>query len=364
MISVRLLRSGLKRQWRLSPVNVNKLSYSGPIFRHDYRGSECLQVAALFFNRFRAVFVAVVLVAVSDRVSGASLPMYQKSSGVSGNLSSVGSDTLASLLALWAEDFKRIYPNANVQVQGTGSSTAPTALTESIANIGPMSREMHEQELQAFERKHGYKPTAIPVAIDALAIFVNKDNPLQGLTMAQVDAIFSATGRCGGHGDIRTWGDLGLDGVWRDRPLQLYGRNAVSGSHELFRQKALCRGDFKNTVNEQSGSASVVQSVAGSLNGIGYSGTGYKNASVKMVPLARDADGAFAAATSHSAFDGSYPLTRYLYIYVNKQPGTALAPLEREFIRMILSRQGQEVVVKSGYIPLPDQVVNQYLAWL
>ena len=343
--------------------DVNKLSHSGSIFRRYCSGKGCLELVVPFFGRFKAALVAVWLIAASGGVSGSSLPVYQKTSGVSGNLSSIGSGTLASLMTLWAEDFKRMYPNANVQVQGAGSSTAPTALTESTANLGPMSRAMSDQELQAFEKKHGYQPMAIPVAVDALAIFVNKDNPVAGLTMAQVDAIFSVTGRCGG-GDVRTWGDVGLDGIWRDRPLQLFGHNAVSGSRGLFRQKALCRGDFKNTVNEQSGSASVVRSVAGSVNGIGYSGIGYQSASVKMVPLAHAEGDAFTAATSHNAFNGSYPLTRFLYIYINKQPGKALAPLEREFIRMILSRQGQEVVVKNGYFPLPDQVVGQYLAWL
>lgn len=292
------------------------------------------------------------------------LPEYKKSRGVSGNLSSVGSDTLANLMTLWAEDFKREYPNVNIQIQAAGSSTAPPALTEGTSNIGPMSREMKDKELAAFEKRHGYKPTAIPVAIDALAVFVNKDNPIDGLTMAEVDSIFSSTRKCGQNKEIRNWGDLGLDSKWSNRAIQLYGRNSVSGTYGYFKKKALCKGDFKNTVNEQPGSASVVQSVSTSLNGIGYSGIGYKTSSVRTVPLARRDGQKFIDATAMNAVDGNYPLSRFLYVYVNKQPNKPLLPLEREFLKLVLSRQGQEVVVKDGYIPLPSQVVDKYLTEL
>ncbi|WP_419537235.1 PstS family phosphate ABC transporter substrate-binding protein [Endozoicomonas sp.] len=293
-----------------------------------------------------------------------SLPAYNKSSGVSGNLSSVGSDTLANLMTLWAEDFKRIYPNVNVQIQAAGSSTAPPALTESTSNFGPMSRKMKDKELEAFEKRHGYKPTAVPVAIDALAVFVNKDNPIKGLTMAEVDAIFSSTLKCGADSQVKTWGDIGLSGSWTNRSVQLYGRNSVSGTYGYFKKKALCKGDFKNSVNEQPGSASVVQSVSASLNGIGYSGIGYKTSSVRTVALAKKEGQAFVEATPLNAVDGSYPLSRFLYVYVNKQPNKPLSPLEREFVKLVLSKQGQEVVVKGGYIPLPGKVVDKYLAKL
>lgn len=293
------------------------------------------------------------------------LPGYTKSSGVSGSLSSVGSDTLANLMTLWAEDFKREYPNVNVQIQAAGSSTAPPALTEGTSNFGPMSRAMKDKEIASFEKKHGYKPTAIPVAIDALAVFVNKDNPIEGLTMAQVDAIFSSTRKCGLDNDIGTWGQAGLkDYKWQNRSVQLYGRNSVSGTYGYFKGKALCKGDFKNTVNEQPGSASVVQSISTSLNGIGYSGIGYKTSSVRTVPLSKRDGQPFVDATSANAVNGSYPLSRFLYVYINKEPNRPLPPLEREFVRMVLSKQGQQVVVKDGYIPLPGQVVERQLAQL
>lgn len=293
----------------------------------------------------------------------AGIPEYQKASGISGNLSSVGSDTLANLMTLWAEEFNRAYPNVNIQIQAAGSSTAPPALTEGTSNLGPMSREMKDDELEAFEDKYGYKPTAIPVAIDALAVLVNKDNPVKGLTMEQVDAIFSSTNKCGGEKSIETWGDAGV-AAWGSKSIQLYGRNSVSGTYGYFKEHALCKGDFKNNVNEQPGSASVVQSVTSSVNGIGYSGMGYSTSGVKMVPLAKKGGKTFVDATPENAVAGTYPLTRYLYIYVNKKPNQPLAPLDNEFIKMVLSKTGQQVVIKDGYIPLPAKVVDKVLATL
>ncbi|MFI3136376.1 MAG: phosphate ABC transporter substrate-binding protein PstS family protein [Methylococcaceae bacterium] len=304
----------------------------------------------------------VVMAAEKVQKVDPALPAYAKAEGVAGNLSSVGSDTLANLMTLWAETFNKSYPNVNIQIQAAGSSTAPPALTEGTSNLGPMSREMKEDELEAFESKYGYKPTAIPVAIDALAVFVHKDNPIKGMTVAQVDAIMSSTRKCGGEADIENWGQAGLTGAWQSRSIQLYGRNSVSGTYGYFKEYALCKGDFKSNVNEQPGSASVVQSVTSSVNGIGYSGIGYKTSGVKAVPLAKKAGQPFSDATPENALSGAYPLSRYLYVYVNKAPNKALAPLEAEFVKMVLSKEGQEVVIKDGYIPLPAKVAQQALA--
>ncbi|MGH8472257.1 MAG: PstS family phosphate ABC transporter substrate-binding protein [Gammaproteobacteria bacterium] len=289
---------------------------------------------------------------------------YSKASGVSGTLSSIGSDTLNNLMTLWTEEFKRLYPNVTIQVQGMGSSTAPPALTEGTANLGPMSRVMKDVEIEAFESKHGYKPTAVPVAIDALGVYVHKDNPIKGLTIPQLDAVFSATRKCGYGEDITNWGQLGLSGEWASRTLQLYGRNSVSGTYGYFKENALCQGDFKDTVNEQPGSASVVQGVTKSINGIGYSGIGYKTSGVRAVSLAKLEGEAPVEATSENAISGSYPLSRFLYVYVNKHPNKALAPLEGEFLKMVLSKSGQGVVIKDGYIPLPATVAEKTLATL
>lgn len=293
-------------------------------------------------------------------INAAELPDYEKSMGVDGNLSSVGSDTLANLMTLWAEAFKRHYPNVNIQIQAAGSSTAPPALTEGTSNLGPMSRQMKQGELEAFERQYGYQPTPIRVAVDALAVYVNKDNPLDGLTIAQLDAIFSSTHKCGHVQAITTWGQVGLKGEWVNKPIQLFGRNSVSGTYGYFKKKALCKGDFKTNVNEQPGSASVVQSVTASLNGIGYSGIGYRTSGVKILAIAKKPP-TFITVTPESAATGKYPLARFLYIYVNKKPSQPLSPLEREFFKMILSKQGQNIVVKDGYVPLPKRVLEKEL---
>ncbi|TDV64369.1 phosphate ABC transporter substrate-binding protein PstS family protein [Pseudomonas sp. LP_7_YM] len=286
---------------------------------------------------------------------------YVKIAGVSGNLSSVGSDTLANLMTLWAEAYKKEYPTVNIQIQAAGSSTAPAALTEGTATLGPMSRKMKDGEISAFEQKYGYKPTAIPVAVDALALFVHKDNPIKGLTLQQVDAIFSATRLCGAKADAKTWGDIGVTGDLTGKSIQLFGRNSVSGTYGYFKEIALCKGDFKANVNEQPGSASVVSSISSSLNGIGYSGIGYKTSSVRTVPLAKKEGDAFIEDNEANALNGTYPLARFLYVYVNKAPNSPLNPLDAEFVRLVLSKQGQEVVIKDGYIPLPAKVVSKTL---
>jgi phosphate transport system substrate-binding protein len=308
-----------------------------------------------------AIIAGLLAFPLMGMTSEAELPEYQRVSGVSGNLSSTGSDTLANLMTLWTETFKKAYPNVNIQVQAAGSSTAPPALTEGTSNFGPMSRQMKDKEIEAFETRFGYKPTAVRVAVDALAVYVHKDNPIPSLTIPQVDAIFSVTRRCGGSSDASRWGDVGLSGNWSERPIQLFGRNSVSGTYGYFKQVALCSGDYKNTVNEQPGSASVVQAVASSLNGIGYSGIGYVTSGVRALALAEE-DGAPAiAANADNVASGDYPLARYLYVYVNKRPDTPLPPLEQEFLKLVLSREGQEVVAKDGYIPVSARIAGREL---
>jgi len=306
------------------------------------------------------VFVSYMTVTQAAGIDPA-IKDYSKVSGISGSLSSVGSDTLANLMTFWGDAFKNQYPSVNMQIQAAGSSTAPPALIEGTATLGPMSREMKDIELEAFEKKYGYKPTAIRVAVDALAVYVHKDNPIKGLTIQQVDAIFSVNRSCGASADIGKWADAGLTGVWATRAIQLYGRNSVSGTYGYFKEEALCKGDFKSSVNEQPGSASVVQSVTSSLNGIGYSGVGYKTSGVRAVPLAKKEGKPFVEATAENALNKTYPLSRYLYVYVNKHPGKPLPPLEQEFIKLVLSKQGQESVVKDGYIPLPASVIEMDL---
>lgn len=289
-----------------------------------------------------------------------SIAPYQKTSGVSGNLNSIGSDTLNDLMTLWAEGFKAQYPNVNIQIEGKGSSTAPPALISGTAQLGPMSREMKGEEIDQFEKKYGHKPTAFKVAVDALAVYVNKDNQIKGMTMQQVDDIFSSTRKRGGQ-DITKWGEVGLTGDWANKAMSLYGRNSASGTYGYFKEHALQKGDFKSTVKEQPGSSAVVQGVGSDLGGVGYSGIGYKTSEVRVVPLG-ESKGKFVDGTYENCISGDYPLARFLYIYVNKKPNEPLDKLTAEFIKFVESKEGQEVVVKSGFFPLPKQVVDESYA--
>jgi len=285
------------------------------------------------------------------------LATYERVGGVSGNLNSIGSDTLNNLMTLWAEGFRAMYPNVNIQIEGKGSSTAPPALIEGTAQLGPMSRPMKAKELDAFEKKFGYKPTPIKVAIDALAVFVHKDNPLKGLSLTQVDSIFSSTYKRGGE-PATTWGDVGLSGTWASRPFSLYGRNSASGTYGLFKEIALKDGDYKDTVKEQPGSSSVVQGVTSDVGGIGYSGIGYKTSGVKAIALGEDDQNVYDPSLDN-CLSGDYPLARFLYVYVNKKPNDPLDQLTLEFVKFVLSKAGQEIVVKDGYYPLPSAVADE-----
>ena len=311
----------------------------------------------------RRLVLAVAALALGATLASAqavqvdsSVAAYQKTSGVSGNINSVGSDTMNNMMALWAETFRKMYPNVKIQIEGKGSGTAPPALIAGTSQFGPMSRAMKASEIDQFEAKYGYKPTQIRTSYDALAIYVSKDNPLEKLTLAQADAVFSKTRRRGGK-DVKTWGDLGLTGDWAGRPISIYGRNSASGTYGFFKEHVLQTGDYRDTVKEQPGSASVVQGVTEDRFGIGYSGIGYKTSGVKALQLAdKDQffDGAYGNVTS-----GKYPLSRFLYIYINKAPGKPLDPLVKEYIKLILSKEGQEVVVKDGYLPLSPAIVAE-----
>lgn len=286
------------------------------------------------------------------------LPEYKAVSGVSGNLNSIGSDTLNNLMTLWAEGFKKSYPNVNIQIEGKGSSTAPPALIEGTAQLGPMSRPMKGEEIDAFEKKFGYKPTEVRVGIDALAIFAHKDNPLKGITMKQADGIFSST-RKRGADDIVEWGQLGLD-AWKNRKISLYGRNSASGTYGFFKDHTLDKGDFRNTVKEQPGSSAVIQGVGSDQYALGYSGIGYKTSAVRALPLG-EKDGEFFEANYENCLSGDYPLARFLIIYVNKKPGQAMDTLTKEFLTFVVSKEGQAIVEKNNYFPMPASVAKEVL---
>jgi phosphate transport system substrate-binding protein len=290
------------------------------------------------------------------------IPAYSKTSGVSGSLSSIGSDTMNNLMTLWAETFRKFYPNIKLQVEGKGSSTAPPALISGTAQFGPMSRAMRSTEIDQFQQKHGYRPTEIRTSYDALAVYVHRDNPIKQLSLGQVEAIFGKSRRRGYKQNIATWGQLGLTGDWANRPIGLYGRNAASGTYGFFKEHVLMNGDYKDTVKEQPGSASVVQGVTEDRFGIGYSGIGYRTSGVRAVPIADKDAGPYFEGTYAEVTSGKYPLSRFLYLYVNKNPSKPLDPLQLEFLKLILSKEGQEVVVKDGYMPLTAAQVKEELA--
>ena len=316
--------------------------------------------------KFTWVMIAIGALHVSVFSYAASsndVPEYQRSPGVAGKITSVGSDTLANLMTLWSQEFREMYPQVKFQIQASGSSTAPPALTEGTATIGPMSREMKPSEVRDFVRAHGYPPTVLRVAMDAIAIFVERRNPIEGLTLQQIDAIFSSTRYCGSHTAVTHWSQLDLPGEDYQTPIRLFGRNSVSGTYGLFKLMALCDGDFRATVNEQPGSASVVLSVATSKNGMGYAAYGYKTAGVKALSIGETPD-TLIPLTTQSVRNETYPYARYLYLVVNKAPGKALPTLEREFIRYVLSKQGQEQVKRDGYFSVREDVLLRQLRTL
>ena len=304
-----------------------------------------------------AVAAAICLVLVAQPTGAAlmvdkKLPTYKATSGVSGNVKSVGSDTLNNLMTLWAEGFRRSYPNVKIEIEGKGSSTAPPALIAGTSNFGPMSRAMKSKEMDAFEKKFGYKPGRIRVAVDALALFTNKDNPLKCLSLPQVDAIFSKTRKGGMRSDIGTWGEVGLQGMWASKPVSVYGRNSASGTYGYFKIVALYKGDYKDSVKEQPGSSAVVQGVASDKFAIGYSGIGYKTADVIALPISKKTGGKCYGPEAANAYSGNYPIARFLYIYVNKNPNQPLDPLRAQFIKYIFSQAGQQAVIKAGFFPV------------
>jgi phosphate transport system substrate-binding protein len=291
------------------------------------------------------------------------LTPYVKVEGIAGTLNSVGSDTLNNLMTFWAEAFRKVYPNVNIGIEGKGSGTAPTALIAGTAQLGPMSRAMKKTEVTEFEGTYGYKPTQISVSLDSLAVFVNKDNPLPSLNLAQVDAIFSKTSKRR-LASIATWGGVGVtDAEWASRPISLYGRNSASGTYGFFKEQVLSKGDYKDTVKEQPGSSSVVMGITEDKNGIGYSGIGYRTSGIKALAIIGD-DGVAYEPTYENVKSAKYPIWRSLYVYAAKKPGKPMDPLTREFFRFVLSKEGQEIVIKDGFYPLSAEQAAKQLQLL
>ena len=319
--------------------------------------------SALKITTVMLMAVLLVSTAFAGATVDSTLAPYKNTVSVSGSIKSIGSDTMNNMMALWSEGFRVVHPGVKVEVEGKGSSTAPPALIAGTSNFGPMSRKMKAQEIEAFEQKFGYKPVQLRTSIDMLAVYVHKDNPIKGLTLQQIDAVFSKNRKGGYPVDIRTWGDLGLTGEWADKPIRMYGRNSASGTYGYFKKHALFKGDYKDSVNEQPGSSSVVQGIASDKYGIGYSGIGYMTSDVRAVALSTDTgkNPEFIAAVSENAYSGDYPLSRFLYLSVNYKPGSQLDNLRAEFVKYVFSKNGQADVLKDGYLPVPAPVAREEL---
>jgi phosphate transport system substrate-binding protein len=305
-----------------------------------------------------AALTAASLFAPTALAADPELPDYEQTSGVSGDLKSVGSDTLSNLMTRWSERFTNYYPQVNFEAESKGSGTAPPALIQGTAQMGPMSRKMKGAEVDDFRNAFGYEPTLVRTGIDAIAVFVHKDNPVESLTLDQLKQIFSVEGR-----ENLTWGDVGVsDPSLADQPISVYGRNSASGTYGFFKKAALGDADFKNTVKEQPGSSAVVQSTGTDRAGIGYSGVGYATPNVKAVPIVNDDDGqAYDPLDADAVYSESYPISRFLYVYVNKEPGVALPRNVAEFFKLVLSAEGQEVVEQESFYPLSNFIAQQEL---
>jgi len=294
------------------------------------------------------------------------LPAYVKSSdAVTGTIKSKGSDTMVNLMNYWVEGFKAVYPGVNAEVEHKGSGDAPKALIEDQATVGAMSRDWEPSELDKFQAAHGYQPTIVPTCIDMLAVYVHKDNPIKGLSLQQVDAIFSKDRKGGYPREIKTWGDAGVtDPEWADKPITLYGRNTTSGTYKYFKDNALFKGTFKDSYQERPGSSGVIGAIVSDKYGIGYSGIGYSSAGVRVVPLSTKDGSPFVPAEAKNAYNETYPLARYLYVSIKHKPGEPIDPLRREFLKFVLSKEGQALVVKDSYLPLPASEAAETLKTL
>ena len=311
-----------------------------------------------------AVGVTAALVAQAALALDQSLPTYRPVDGLSGHIKSVGSDTLGHEMTLWAKAFENLYPDVKIEIEATGSATAPAALLEGKSQFGPMSRPMTAEEIAAFEQKYGYQVSRFRVAVDALAVYVNKDNPIRCLTLPQLSGIFSSERMAPGSANIKTWGDLGMTGEWAKRPITLYSRNTLSGTYEYFRETALYGGTYKTDVKQEPGSEAVVKGVAGDKFAVGYSGIGYKTDGVRAVPLASYYGATCYEASAEATLSGNYPIARYLYMYLNKKPDQPIDPLRAEFIKFILSKDGQEQTEKGGFYPIANEIREHELTKL
>lgn len=282
---------------------------------------------------------------------------WAQSPPISGTLGAVGSDTMAGLMLRWGETLTARYPDVKLQFQASGSASAPTALVAGTTRLGPMSRPMTPEERGNFIERYGYPPLELKVARDALIVVVHRHNPLRALTRQQVDAIFSTTRSCGADAPIRRWDQLPPTQDWAFGRIALHGRNLASGTHGLFQKLALCGGHFRNDISEHPGSSAVVAAVGESANAMGYAGFNHLPPAVHAVSLYND-NGIAIPPGEAAIQSGDYPLSRYLYLYVNLPPGETLPAAEQALLTLIMSEEGQQIARASGFVPLAQNTLN------
>lgn len=337
-----------------------------PLFNACLFGTVLLALASLALGEQSGPFATVN----SDN----SLPRYTPQGQVSGSFKIRGSDTMYPLLSRLTLEFQHRQPKVNVDLRGGGSTQAIAQFLQpppgKVGNVvviderasPPListSRELFDAEIKEFVAQHGYEPMAVPVAVDAVALYVNKDNPVSGLTLDQVDAMFSSTRNRGYKTPITQWGQVGLTGAWENAPIQLFGRDRKSGTRAFFQEHCLAGGDFMPGLHESPGAASVILDLSRSQTGIGYSGLGLQSSTVRAVPLAESDGMPFVTPTSTTIANQTYPLRRVLYLYIDKSPKNPLPPATKEFLAFLMSQEGQEAVVKAGFYPLPLSQVSK-----
>ena len=309
----------------------------------------------------------------------ASISSYTAQPNLSGSMVIAGSDTMQPLMLKLATAFKEWQPTVKTAVQGGGSEVALRQFKENQAtirrgdakNTGHLvsgnvsllasSRPLTTEERKDFEFRHGFQPTEIPVAMDAVAIYVHRDNPLPGLTLDQVDAIFGSERKRGFPHAITKWSGLGLENEWGAQSITLYGRDKRSGTRTFFIEEALLGGSPVSQIKESAGSATEILEISRDPLGMGYAGTGFQASAVRAVPVSDKAGEPFVAPTAQSAMDGTYPLARYLYLYTRHSPEQVLEPQVLAFLKFINSREGQQAVARAGYYPLSETVATRNL---
>jgi len=283
----------------------------------------------------------------------ARIPAYHPLIPLKGQLTISGSDSMKPLIQAWTDDLKRRHPAMKVTLGADGSQTGLTALLEHQTEVAAMSRRMASSEIAEFLKEYGYEPVEVPVALDALAIFVHQDNPLAGLSLAELDSMFCRERRRGLDYPVRSWGLVGLVDDWFEAPIRIYGRDGNSGSSYFFLEEVCKGGTFFPHMIKAQGPASVVMDLMKDPQGIGFSGIGYRTSTIRPVPLASVKGGRYVEPSFETVLDGSYPLKRTLYLYVARPPQKDPNPIVRELVRFALSQQGQQLALDHGFFPLP-----------